>query len=97
MADFKQPPYHLGSGVQGALQSNGDFIFQVPDPVNRKMIRTTNLGVTVKIGFLPVQTTTWTNSNSWNYAPKGFYQLKNFRAFKGIFSIVRKSADILLI
>ena len=88
-ADFKQPPFHLRSGVEGVLQSNGDFIFAVTDPVNRKMIRTTNSGVTIKIGYLPVRTTTWTNSNSWINMPKGFYQLNDFKAFKGNVAIVR--------
>ena len=96
MADFKQPPYHLGSDVEGVLQSNGDFIFAVADHVNRKMIRTTNSGVTVKIGYLPVRTTTWTNSNSWIHMPKGFYQLNDFKAFKGNVAIDRKLVNILL-
>ena len=83
-ADFFQGRNKLASKVQGALQKNGDFIFYVLDGTDRKMVRTSNMGTTFKIGMTPKAANTWENHYTWGNVNSDF-RIENFKGSEGIY------------
>ena len=89
-ADFEQKDgdsvMQEAKNVHGDLQANGDFIFSHDTLTNRKMVRTSNSGVFLKAGYLPLPATNWKNSESW--IKKFNYRLNNLFRVQGIMNYI---------
>ena len=78
-ADFHQANLNGTSEVEGHLLNDGDFIFVWVNDGFRKMVLTTNKGITIKAGYLRTSSPeSWSNPSTW-IDNGSFYTIKNFR------------------
>ena len=83
----------IGTGVQGLLLDNGDFIFSVVNSGLRKMALLTNQGLHIKGSYVEPSVATWKDVSTW---PAGdYYTVQNFKGVeKGRCSMFREIITI---
>ena len=83
-ADFYEDKVLKKENVRAYLLDNGNMIFSWIDGGKmRKMVLATNHGNAIKDGYLPKQSTTWKDSDTWTTRTAGLFTIKNFKPRQG--------------